>query len=460
MKKNFMAVVSAVAVVGLLGACASGDTGTTDSTGGSTNTGGGDVDTSACTNTILKEGLPLVTVWAWYPNMDIVVDNFNEAADDLQVCWTNVGAGNDQYVKFQTAISAGTGAPDVVMVEADRIPNYQIQGALLDISAYVGAETLATFSDGVWKDVSVGDGIYGAPIDGGPMGMIYRKDVFEQYDITPPTTWAEYEAAAEKVQAAGGPLFGSFAANVPAAFMALQIQAGAEPFTYDPNVPGEIGISLNDQPSKDVLEYWARLASKGLVGTQNQFTAEYIAGVVNGEYATYISAAWAPGYLTGQGVGSGESEGQFATAPIPQWDPANPVAINWGGSALSVTAQSDQVELAAKAALGLYADQESLDHGWQNQVIFPLSQKVLSDPAFIDYEVPFFDGQQANKDVYVPAANAYAGFTYSPFAQFYYESLTEAVAAINAGEASVSDAADALQAKVVAYAQEQGFTLK
>ena len=44
------------------------------------------------------------------------------------------------------------------------------------------------FSEGAWKDVSVGDGVYGAPIDGGPMGMIYRKDVFETYGITPPTT--------------------------------------------------------------------------------------------------------------------------------------------------------------------------------------------------------------------------------------------------------------------------------
>ena len=40
------------------------------------------------------------------------------------------------------------------------------------------------------------------------MGMIYRKDIFDQYGITPPTTWAEYEAAAQKVKDAGGPLFG------------------------------------------------------------------------------------------------------------------------------------------------------------------------------------------------------------------------------------------------------------
>ena len=48
------------------------------------------------------------------------------------------------------------------------------------------------------------------------MGMIYRKDIFDKYGITPPTTWDEYAAAAQKLKDAGGPLFGDFGANVPA----------------------------------------------------------------------------------------------------------------------------------------------------------------------------------------------------------------------------------------------------
>ena len=36
--------------------------------------------------------------------------------------------------------------------------------------------------------------------------MIYRKDIFEQYGITPPTTWAEYEAAAQTVEGCRRPV--------------------------------------------------------------------------------------------------------------------------------------------------------------------------------------------------------------------------------------------------------------
>ena len=446
-----LAAGAALVLAGTLVSCSAGD--------GQDSASGGN-DATNCTNTIPKDDLPVVTMWAWYPNMELVVDNFNEQSDDVQVCWTNVGQGGDEYDKFQTAITAGTGAPDVIMIEADRIPTFQIQEAIVDISDYGYDDVKDDYSEGAWKDVSVGDGVYGAPVDGGPMGMIYRADIFEEYGITPPTTWEEYEAAAQTVKDAGGPLFGDLGANVPAVFMALQYQAGAQPFTYDSATPETIGIELNDDGSKKVLDYWAGLVEKGLVGTQDQFTPEYISGVIGGDYATYISAAWAPGYLTGAGVGEGDDAGVWKVAPLPQWEGADPVSVNWGGSAFSVTSQAADPELAAKVAFGVYADDAPLLDGWQNQVIFPLNLTALNSQEFVDYEVPFFGGQQANKDVYVPAANAYGGMTYTPFGQYYFDAFTEQLAAINEGSVTGSEAADRLQEDVVGYAEEQGFTVE
>ncbi|MEO3746450.1 extracellular solute-binding protein [Plantactinospora sp. B5E13] len=443
--KRVIATAAMIAAASGLVACSSDEGGT---------------DASNCTNTIPKKELPAVTMWGWYPNMQLVVDNFNKQNNEVQVCWTNVGQGSDHYDKFQTAIAAGTGAPDVVMVEMDRIPTFQIQKAIVDIKKYGFDAAKPNYSEGAWKDVSVGDAVYGVPVDGGPVALIYRKDIFDKYGITPPKTWAEYEQAAQKVKDAGGPLFGDFGANVSALTMALQIQKGASPFTYDPAQPTSIGVRLNDQASKDVLDYWGGLVKKGLVGTQNQFTPEYISGVINGQYATYVSAAWAPGYLTGAGVGKGQDTGKFAVAPLPQWDPNNPVQVNWGGSAFSVTSQSKKQELAAKAAYGLYADKESLTDGWTNQIIFPLNLTALNDPAFADLKVAFFNGQQANKEVYVPAANAYQGMVYSPFGQYYFDAMEKQVSEMNAGKITGSQAADLLQEDVAKYAKEQGFTVQ
>lgn len=203
--KKLFATAATLAAACVLAAC-SPDAGS-QSSASATNTGGDTAGNNAagnnasnCTNTITKKDLPVVTFWGWYPNMQLVVDNFNKQNNEVQVCWTNVGQGGDEYDKFQTAISAGTGAPDVIMIEADRIPTFQIQKALVDIKNYGFDAVKANYSEGAWKDVSIGGAVYGVPVDGGPMAMIYRKDIFDKYKITPPKTWAEYEQAAQKVK--------------------------------------------------------------------------------------------------------------------------------------------------------------------------------------------------------------------------------------------------------------------
>ena len=57
-----------------------------------------------------------------------VVDNFNNSHKDVQVCWTVAGQGAAEYAKFQTAISAGKGAPDVIMLEAEVFTGFEIEG--------------------------------------------------------------------------------------------------------------------------------------------------------------------------------------------------------------------------------------------------------------------------------------------------------------------------------------------
>ena len=238
-------------------------------------------------------------------------------------------------------------------------------------------------------------------------------------------------------------------------------QNGAEPFTYDPANEGEIGINLNSDEIKEVLDYWAGLVEKGLVGTQDQFTPEYISGVIGGDYATYLSAAWAPGYLQGAGVGEGADAGVWATAPMPQWDPANPIAINWGGSAFAVTSQAKDPELAAKVAFGVYADQASLDDGWQNQIIFPLNVNVLDSDEFLELRGALLRrpaGQQGG--VRAGGQRLHRHDLHAARAVLLLRRSRSRSPRINEGSATGSEAADALQEAVVAYAEEQGFTVK
>ena len=61
--------------------------------------------------------------------------------------------------------------------------------------------------------------------------------------------------------------------------------------------------------------------------------------------------------------------------------------------------------------------------------------------------------------MYVPAANAYKGMTYTPIGQYYYAAFTKQIAAINDGSATGSEAADALQEDVGGVRDGAGFTV-
>ena len=158
-----LAAISAVAAGLLLSACA---TSANNSGARRRRADRGGEDTSPkltnCTNK-MKNDAPQVSVWAWYPNMANVVDNFNKAHTDVQICWNNVGQGNDEYTKVQTAISAKKGLADVVMLEADQLASFAIQDALVDLTPYGADEVKGNFSEGAWKDVSQGDKVVRHP---------------------------------------------------------------------------------------------------------------------------------------------------------------------------------------------------------------------------------------------------------------------------------------------------------
>ncbi|RLK52422.1 ABC transporter substrate-binding protein [Microbacterium telephonicum] len=429
-------------------------------TGCSSSSGGGSAADTSCTNTIVKKDATQVSVWAWYPAFEDVVDEFNNTHDDVQICWTNAGQGNDEYTKFSTAIESGSGAPDVIMLEAEVLSSFSIRDALVDLSEYGAADVKDDYTEGAWKDVSSGDAVYAIPVDGGPMGMLYRKDILDQYGIAAPTTWDEFAAAAQQLKDAGAPgVLANFPPNGRAFTQALFAQAGSVPFTYDSANPTDIGIDVDDSGSKDVLSYWEDLASKGLVNVDEAFTADYNTKLVDGTYAIYVAAAWGPGYL--QGLEGSQEGAQWQAAPIPQWDTANPVQVNWGGSTFAVTSQAKDKEAAATVAKEVFGTEEAWKIGIEKAALFPLWKPILESDYFRDLEYPFFGGQQINKDVFLDAAAGYKGFTFSPFQNYAYDQLQQEVTAVVVdGSKDSSSALDDLQATLEKYATEQGFTLQ
>jgi len=413
---------------------------------------------ATCQNKIVNKDATQVTMWAWYPNFEPVVDLFNNTHKDVQICWTNAGAGNDEYTKFTTAIKAGSGAPDVVMLETEVVPSYIADGSIIDLSAQGADAVKDNYSEGAWNDESKEGKTYAIPVDGGPVGMLYRQDLFQKYGIdTAPTTWDEFAADAAKIkQASGGKtLMTDFAGNGRAYQTALFAQAGNVPF--DLTGKTSITIKADDAASEKVLGYWNDLVQRKLVGTEDAATTDYNTHLVDGTYAAVVAAAWLPGYL--QGYTGADKNAVWRVAPVPQWDAANPTQINIGGSAFAVSNQAKDKKAATEVATQIFGTEDAWKIGIEKAALFPLWKPILQSDYFADKKYDFFGGQQINKEVFLKAATDYKGFQFSPFQNYAYDKLTDAVNATNKGKSAPAAALATYQKNLVDYATQQGYTV-
>jgi ABC-type glycerol-3-phosphate transport system substrate-binding protein len=418
-----------------------------------------DAPSATCQNEIVNPDAPSVEVWSFYPNVDLVVDEFNNTHDDVQVCWVMAGAGADEYNKLNVAFESGTGAPDVVQLEYDQLPNFIVRDTLVDLAEHGADEVEGDYTVGAWSSVSTDDSVYAIPVDSGPMGMFYRQDLLDAAGIPVPTTWAEFATAAQQMKDSGSSaLFTDWYTNFGYFTHALLAQGGWEPFDFDLSNPDEIGVDIDSEEGRAVLQYWFDLIDAGLIDTEDRGTTDYQAKLVNGGYATYIAAAWGQKNLLG--VDSTDPAAVWRIAPLPQWNADQPVAANHGGGGSAVTNQAEDPELAAQVAIELFGTQEAWKLGIDEVKLFPTWTPVLESDEFLGSTQEFFGDEEANRDIWYPATTEFTGTTFGPVQSFVYDKMrTQLVAAID-GDVAPDEILANVQADVIAHLEEQGFTVK
>jgi multiple sugar transport system substrate-binding protein len=397
-----------------------------------------------------------LTFWTWVPGIEQEVALFEEAYPAIDVEVVNVGQGPAHYTQLRTALQAGQGAPDVAQVEFQYIPTFTITDSLVDLRPY-GAEALKDqFVDWTWSQVSGPNGeVWAYPQDTGPMGMLYREDIFEEHGIAPPTTWDEFAEAARALHAADPDAFiTNIAPNDPGAWMGLLWQAGAKPFEVIS--PTEVRINVNDERSKEVTEYWESLINEGVVSVDPDFTDEWYRRLADGTYASWLVAAWGPVFL--QGIAE-DTSGSWRATPLPQSSADANVSGNWGGSTSAVISGTPNPIAAAKFAEFLNADPGSTKMFATEQFLFPATNALLADPEFIGQEPEFYGGQQVNQLFADISDTVDLSFAWPPFLDQAYTDWIETVGAAMTEKGDLSAALDSWQERLVDFAESQGFTV-
>jgi multiple sugar transport system substrate-binding protein len=404
--------------------------------------------------------------WTWVPGIEKTVALFEKAYPNVKVNVTNLGGGQSgTYPKLQTALKAGSGAPDLAQVEYGYIPFFAETGGLADLAKYGANDVKSYFVPWTWSQVSPdGQAVYAIPQDTGPFAMIYRKDLFDKYNVKVPTTWEEYAKAGEQLsKASGGKVkIGNFFSTYAPWFTALVWGAGGEMWERQ----GDTWVqTLNNPAAKKVATFWGDLIKKKYVSTYPAFTADFWNPVNKGEVATSMEAAWGPGSFAGSlgGLKDASKSAQYRVAPIPQWEKGRFVTGNWGGSSTVVTTQSKHPEAATAFAIWLNTSKDAIVANWNGGGLFPAADAGLGLQDLRDKSKnpsKFFGGQDV-VTVYANASKAVnTKFAWAPWAPTVDASFAKQMDRAIKGQISYAAAIDAWQAETLAKAKADGYPVK
>jgi lactose/L-arabinose transport system substrate-binding protein len=245
-----------------------------------------------------------LTVWGWegtYEGIESQIQAFNQKYPDVMV--------NLQTFDYETvhtnllnAIVAGTGAPDLCAIDVLRLTQY-IDG-LVDLSAH-RSEYEDYFVPPVLDLGSYQGKLYGLATDSEPMGLLYRKDIWDQYGIAEEDieTWADLAEAGNKLNQDSGGAVSLYAmvANSSYLYEVLAIEQGFPGYYFDET---DAKVIVDDPKAIAAAEVLKTLwDSKGVVQNPgaDEFSDEVIVLLKSGKVASQIvGPAWYPFYLTQQ----------------------------------------------------------------------------------------------------------------------------------------------------------------
>jgi multiple sugar transport system substrate-binding protein len=397
-------------------------------------------------------GVVNLTFWSFNDPIQKQVDLFNSTHSNIHVTYTKEPSGFGQYYpKILAAVRAGN-APDVALIEYQYVPTMVANGALVDISKYGANAVASQFDPAAWALDGESGAQYGYPQDTGPMALFYNKKIFQQAGIAnPPATWADFAADAVKIHNLGPKYYiSAFPPQSTGWFQGLEWQAGAQWFSID-SAKQAWKVAINSSTSKMVTDYWQGLLDKGLVSTVADFSNDWNTGLDNGTIATWPSAVWGQGVISGNAK---DQSGNWAAATMPQWTAGSTTTAMWGGSGISVISGTKNAAAANTFAQWYLTNQQSLqigvnDIGWYPSNLAARATAVTSQNAYY--------GNQVVDQVFT-AESIQSGWLFPPDLTSVTNLQGDDFSNAIANHTSLSAALDSLQSQIISDMTGNGIT--
>lgn len=309
-----------------------------------------------------------------YPNIEVEL-NFMQTADHHQ--------------QLSTAIAAGSGAPDVAMLEQAWVGRYKDAGGFENLleAPYHAGNMKQDFVEYKWNLALSVDGkkLVGLVWDIGPATIFYRRDVFEDAGLpTEPQevekylgTWEGVLDAAEKV-------------HIPNERWLLPNAVYLYTWNYMNRdfYNKDLELVLDKPGSIEALEAAITMRKNGWdAQLPDMWTNEAQAGLASGSVAMVAAGCWYGGFI--KSWIAPDTPGLWGVARLP----GGIEDSNWGGSYLGIPSQSKNKEAAWYFIKYALATKEAQNEMFKAVDYFPGYIPAWDDPMY-EEEDPFFAGQK------------------------------------------------------------------
>lgn len=411
----------------------------------------------------VDENAPVtITWWGWGTSAEKQAKDFMKKYPNITVKFQNIGSASKQYVSLNNAISANSGMPDVAMLEYFALPQFVSTGKVLDLKQYGADKYESDYAPGPWASVALNGGVYGLPVDSGPMAWFYNKAVFDKagVDATQVKTWDQFYEAAKKIRATGSYITSDSGDATSGGFYDSMVwQAGGHPFKTSKDGK-TVSINLTgDEGAKKFTKFWQKLIAEDLIDTKTvSWSDEWNKALGDGSIASLLTGAWMPVNLEN---GSPAASGNYRVTQMPQWNEGDHANSENGGTCLSLMDTGDKAKEAASYKLVDYLNhsKEGTDRAYELGV-FPSINRILQSDEFLNKTSDYFGGQKINEELMTASKNVLTGWEFLPFEVQARTTFPDTAGKAYAGGTTLEKGVSAWQDSLVKFAKDQGFTVK
>lgn len=300
------------------------------------------------------------------------VDAYNESQSNVHVTVVYQGSYNDCATATQAAILANN-QPNLVQLEVSKVAPFAGDGALMDLSKYIEAESydMSDFYEGLMS-FSYGEdgGVYSMPFNRSTFILYYNADMFAEKGLTVPTTWSELKEVGKAVTDPANKTWGLTAPEQGIYLELWVMQLGGEVLNAD-----QTDIGYNNETGLEAAQYlrdavddgWYQAASgQEFVSNENVRTA-----FINKNVAMLYSSS---GDIT---TLQNSCDFTVGTAILPAADGHDPASTTGGANIAALNGHSDEENAATWDFIKYLLSTESTGAFAQATGYLPVRKSVM-----------------------------------------------------------------------------------